>query len=234
MGKTKQIISECSQNGGTATFKFKDEVCTDADGTFNPGANEAGGLKIDGMGRACMMLSQHFFNILGNKGATTHFRCIDAEAGTMTVTKLKIIMVEFIWRRKAWGSFCKRYGVEQGKVFEGDGLIEVTLKDDALGDPLINKEACIALGLITEKQYDKCIQDVKDTAYILEEELKKHDYELIDFKMEFGIDESATDEKDHMYQRPIIADEISPSIWRILDRSGNTVDPIEAARKICG
>jgi len=218
MGKTKDITVN---NDGTCTFLFKDDACGE-NGVFDPGANQVG-LQIDGIGRASLLLTQHFFKILKEKGVTTHFISADLEKGTMIGKRLTILPVEFIWRSKAWGSFCKMYGVEQGKIL--NGLIEATLKDDALGDPRINKEACIALGKLSESQYDQCDAATRAIGVILAQEMGKHGYELIDFKVEFGIDDAG---------ELMLADELSGGIWRLLGTDGKTVDPIACAKKICG
>ena len=216
MGKTKDFITN---NDGTCTFTFKDDACGE-NGTFNPGANEVG-LKIDGMGRASLMLSRHFFPLLEKEGIPTHFHSADVERGTMTCDHLNILPVEFIWRDKAWGSFCKMYGVEQGYVL--NGLIEATLKDDALGDPRINREACVLLGKLTDEQYQRCDDDTRRIGTVLKRELAKYDYALIDFKVEFGINGKG---------EIVLADEISGGIWRLLDKEGKSVDPVACAKKI--
>jgi phosphoribosylaminoimidazole-succinocarboxamide synthase len=218
MGKTKDVIIH---SGGTCTFTFKDDACGE-DGVFNPGANEVG-LRIDGMGRASLLLSQHFFQILEKEGVSTHFRSADVEKGTMTCAHLNILPIEFIWRDKAWGSFCKMYGIEQG--FPLNGLVEATLKDDSLGDPRINKEACVKLGKLTDSQYEECVAKIRAIGKILKRELEKYGYALIDFKVEFGISAEGN---------VLLADEISGGIWRLLDKNGKSVDPIECAKKICG
>ncbi|MCL2004916.1 MAG: hypothetical protein FWG73_02020 [Planctomycetaceae bacterium] len=217
MGKTKDITVN---NDGTCTFIFKDDACGE-NGVFDPGANQVG-LSIEGKGRASLVLSQHFFPILKDAGIQTHYISSNLEQGTMTCTKLSILPVEFIWRSKAWGSFCKMYGIEQG--YPLNGLIEATLKDDALGDPRINKEACIKLGKLTEAQYDFCEEHTRKIGGILARELLKYGYELIDFKVEFGLDSKGG---------VTLADEISGDIWRVLDKDGKSVSPIECAKKIC-
>ena len=120
MGKTKDLIRN---NDGTCTFIFKDDACGE-NGVFDPGANEIG-LKIDGIGKASMLLSKYFFPILKSAGIPVHYIDIDLKAGTMLGQYLTILPVEYIWREKAWGSFCKTYGIEQGTLL--NGLIETTL-----------------------------------------------------------------------------------------------------------
>ena len=217
MGKTKDI----QINGdGTCTFTFKDDACGE-DGVFDPGANQVG-LRIDGKGRASLVLSRHFFPILEKEGIRTHCISTDVERGTMTCQYLTILPIEFIWRDKAWGSFCKMYGVEQG--FPLGGLVEATLKDDALGDPRINKEACVLLGKMTIDQYEFCESVIRRIGLILTRELEEHGYELIDFKVEFGVNQKGN---------ILLGDEISGDIWRVLDKGGKSVDPITCAKKIC-
>ena len=217
MGKTKDVHINAD---GTCTFKFRDDACGE-DGVFDPGANQVG-LKIDGKGRASLLLSQHFFPILKEEGIPVHFIRADAQMGVMYCRHLDMLPVEFIWRDKAWGSFCKMYGVEQGYAL--GGLVEATLKNDALGDPRINREACVRLGKMTQDQYDFCEFCIRRIGFILQNELEKHGYTLIDFKVEFGADSEG---------RVRLADEISGDIWRVLDKDGNSVGPVECARTIC-
>lgn len=222
MGKTKDFITNSELDGkGLCAFRFKDDACGE-NGTFDPGANQIG-LKIDGMGRASLLLSQHFFPILEQGGIPTHFRGADVANGTMTCCCLNMLPVEFIWRDKAWGSFCKIYGVEQGYVL--GGLVEATLKSDPLGDPRINKEACVLLGKLSDDQYHRCDTYIRKIGEIFKRELGKYGYTLIDFKVEFGVNNEGN---------VLLADEISGGIWRLLDSQGKPADPIECAKKICG
>ncbi len=216
MGKTKDVILN---NDGTCTLKFKDDA-TGKNGVFDPGENQVG-LTIDGMGRASLILSQHFFKILSEHNIPTHFIDCDVEEGTMTVRSLNIIPVEFIWRDVAWGSFCRAYGVEQG--FMLNGLIEATLKSDELGDPRITKETLIAIGKLSANDYDTCVDFMGKIGNILKAELAKDGLELYDFKLEFGHDSDGN---------LILGDEISGGIWRVF-KDGKSVLPIDCAKIIC-
>ena len=221
MGKTKDFITDSTlEQQGLCAFRFKDDACGE-NGTFDPGANEVG-LKIDGMGRASLLLSSHFFPIVEKEGIPTHFHSADIANGTMTCQKLNILPIEFIWRDKAWGSFCKMYGVEQG--YPLNGLIEATVKSDPLGDPRINREACVLLGKLTDEQFELCDQYIRRIGPIFKQELEKYGYTLIDFKVEFGVNAE---------EKVVLADEISGGIWRLLDKEGKSVDPVECAKKIC-
>jgi len=220
MGKTKDVTFHYDEayKCDVALFTFKDDVCS-SDGVVDPGANQTEGLSITGKGKASLLLSEHFFPLLGFN-VNTHFLRADVANGTMLCQKLNMIPLEFIWRNKAWGSFCKTYGVPQGQDL-GE-LVEVTLKNDELGDPRICEDACVKLGLVTRNDYQQCYRYTKLVGEVLARELHKHQYELIDFKVEFGLFDGVVK----------LADEISGDIWRILDKDGNPVDPITAAETI--
>ena len=249
MGKTKKIAARFED--GTIVFVFKDDACG-ADGKFDPGANQIG-LTIDGMARASLKLSVHFFRLLEAAGVRTHFlqevagvtdpdsqlkmylplnahaayceklgiEPSDSVSG-MVCKQLTMIPIEFIGRDTAAGSFCRMYGAPEGIPLHG--LIEATLKSDKLGDPRINREAAAVLGHLTYPQYDECDGMTRLIGKVLQKELAKHGYTLIDFKVEFGI---GTDGQIYL------ADEISGGIWRIKDKDGNSVDPVECAKVIC-
>ena len=66
-GKTKDVFE---LDNGNVMLKFKDD-CTGKDGVFDPGEN-AVGLTIDGIGKANLETSVHFFEILKDAGAFPH------------------------------------------------------------------------------------------------------------------------------------------------------------------
>ena len=81
-------------------------------------------------------------------------------------------------------------------------------KDDALGDPLINRSEALALGVISERDY----ANIEGMALIVNDTLKELFKEigiiLVDFKIEVG----RTPQGDL-----IIIDEISPDTCRLWD-----------------
>ena len=150
-------------------------------------------------------MSDIIFEMLEKKGIPTHFveKLSDRETLVKAVT---ILPLEVIIRNVAAGSFSKRYGVEEGKVLART-VLEFSLKDDALGDPLINDDHILALELATEEQ----LAAVRKYAYAVNEALKafflERDLKLIDFKIEFGLYDGEV----------ILADEVSPDTCRLWD-----------------
>ena len=86
------------------------------------------------------------FQLLEQQGVPTHFVEQLSERETL-VKKVSIVPLEVIIRNISAGSFAKRFGVEEGIVFD-EPTIEFSYKNDELGDPLMNAYHAIALKLL--------------------------------------------------------------------------------------
>ena len=184
VGKTKNVYKLAD---GNYLLQFKDE-CTGSAGVFDPGSN-AIGLTIAGAGLAGLKLTKHFFDIINEKGIPTHYLAADFEKVAMKVKPAEVFGkgLEVICRFRAAGSFYQRYGAyctEEGQVLPE--LVEVTLKDDVRGDPPITKDALVALGILTDSEYETLKALTRQIADIVREELQKKGIELYDIKFEFG------------------------------------------------
>lgn len=214
-GKTKDVYEN---EAGNIVFKFKDDV-TGKDGKFDPGENQVG-LTIDGVGNKNLRVTKYFFDLLKEKGISTHYIESNIEENTMTVKKAEVFGkgVEVITRYKAVGSFIRRYGLyaKNGDVL--DKYVEFTLKDDERQDPLITKEALAALGIIDEKTYDEIVKLNLEIAEVIKEELAKRGLELYDIKLEFG------KLKDN--SEVCLIDEISGGNMRVY-KGDQYIDPLE-------
>lgn len=161
---------------------------------------------IEGKGKINNMLSNYFMKVLEENKIPTHF--VEELSPTETLVKnVKIVPLETIVRNKAAGSFSKRYGIEEGTNFD-EPCLEFSLKNDDLGDPLINSSHIIALKIVNEFE----LKAIKNFAFQINEILKTHlskfQIELIDFKLEFG---------KTLNNKIILADEISPDTCRFWD-----------------
>ena len=88
--------------------------------------------------------------MLEENGIETHY--VEELNDRETVVKaVEIVPLEVIVRNVAAGSFSKRFGVEEGTVLKNPTL-EFCLKDDALGDPMINDYHILALGIATPEE----------------------------------------------------------------------------------
>jgi phosphoribosylaminoimidazole-succinocarboxamide synthase len=150
---------------------------------------------------------------LANNGVETHFlKLIDKNESL--VKRLDMLPVECVVRNIATGSLCRRLGVEEGIKFE-EPLFEFFLKDDDLGDPLINDNHITAFGWGTEKE----IVEMKEITFKINSLLCKLFREvgliLVDYKVEYGRSGDVL----------MLGDEFTPDGCRIWDaETGESLD----------
>ena len=120
---------------------------------YKDDATAFNGLKkgtISGKGIINNRMSNLLMQMLEKKGVPTHFVKELSERETL-VKKVSIVPLEVIVRNIAAGSFSKRYGVEEGVVFD-EPVVEFSYKNDALGDPLLNTSHALALKIATRDE----------------------------------------------------------------------------------
>jgi len=219
-GKTKNVFALDNSN---YLLKFKDD-CTGDDGVFDPGSNNVG-LSIDGVGKANLQMSIHFFEILKAAGIKTHFVQANLDDVTMEVLAAKPFGkgLEVICRRRAVGSFIRRYGDYIENEASLDYYVETTFKDDEKGDPLVTKDGLIALNIMSDEQYDSLKAQTKQITKIMAEDLAKFGCELYDIKFEFGYTKEGV----------ILIDEIASGNMRVY-KDGKYVNPLDLADIILG
>lgn len=198
-GKAKKVYA--TENPDYVIVSYKDD------------ATAFDGLKkgtIAGKGVVNNRMSNYLCRLLEKHGVKTHYveELNDRET---VVKKVSIVPLEVIIRNISAGSFAKRYGVEEGIVFDSP-TIEFSYKNDDLHDPLINEYHALALKLATKEEIDEIIK----TAFKINEVLKEYflslNVKLVDFKLEFGRLADGT---------VVLADEISPDTCRFWDAKTN-------------
>ena len=169
---------------------------------------------IVGKGVINNKMTNYLMQQLEKVGVPTHFveQLSDRET---VVKKVSIVPLEVIIRNISAGSFAKRYGVEEGIVFDAP-TIEFSYKNDDLHDPLINDYHAVALKLATAEE----IETIRKMAFQVNDFLKsafKHmGIDLVDFKLEFGKTPDG---------QIVLADEISPDTCRFWDsKTGEKLD----------
>ena len=194
-GKAKKVFATDDPN--LVIVSYKDDATA-----FN-------GLKkgtIVGKGVVNNKVTNHLMQLLEQEGVPTHF--VEELSDRDTVVKhVSIVPLEVIIRNISAGSFAKRFGVEEGIVFD-EPTIEFSYKNDDLGDPLMNAYHARALKLATAEE----IETIKAMAFKVNEVLKAFfkavNVDLVDFKLEFGRLNDGT---------IVLADEISPDTCRFWD-----------------
>ncbi len=212
-GKTKDVYE---LENGNCLLKFKDD-CTGKDGVFDPGENQVG-ITIDGVGDVNLRMSIYFFEKVNAAGIKTHYINANLEDTTMEVLPAKVFGhgLEVICRYKAVGSFIRRYGdyIEEGADLPA--YVEMTFKNDEKGDPLVIKDALVALGVMTDKQYDDIKVMTQQITKIVADDLKEKGLDLYDIKFEFGYDKDGS---------VMLIDEIASGNMRVY-KDGQYIDPM--------
>ena len=216
-GKTKNVYA---LENGNCLLKFKDD-CTGKDGVFDPGENSVG-LTIEGVGDVNLRMSIYFFEKINAAGIKTHYVNANLQDTTLEVLPAKVFGhgLEVICRYKAVGSFIRRYGdyIEEGADLPA--YVEMTFKNDAKGDPLVIKDALVALGVMTDKQYDDIKDMTQKITKIVADDLKEKGLDLYDIKFEFGYDPNGD---------VMLIDEIASGNMRVY-KDGEYIDPMTLSK----
>lgn len=220
-GKTKAVY-RIDEN--TLQLIFKDDM-TGTDGIFDPGANQIS-LSLAGAGKANLAMSVYFFEKLAKAGIKTHYLSANMEEGSMQVIECTPFGkgLEMISRFKAVGSFMRRYGLYATEGQDLNNYVEITIKDDQAGDPLITKDALIELGILTSAEYEELIRLSKQIAALIKIELALKGITLYDIKLEFGRSKEG---------EILLVDEISSGNMRAY-KNGARLEPFELHEAILG
>ncbi len=203
-GKAKRLFN--TDDAHLVIAEFKDDLTA-----FN-------GAKKDseaGKGALNNKISTELFKMLSANGVESHFvKMLDDT--NMLCKKVDIILIEVIVRNVATGSLSKNLGIPDGTVLPFT-LVEFDYKNDALGDPKLNDQHCLILGLVkNEAELDLLRAKARQINDILRPYFHAKGLNLVDFKLEFGRDENGN---------IILADEISPDNCRFWDlKTGEKMD----------
>lgn len=164
---------------------------------------------IVGKGAINNRMTNHVFKLIGERGIPTHLveELSDRETA---VKKVEIVPLEVIVRNVAAGSFSKRMGVEEGRELLCP-ILEFSYKNDDLGDPFINDDYALALGLATQEEIDKIKDYTRTVNQVMKDYFLSLGLKLIDFKIEFG----------RFHGEILLADEVSPDTCRLWDVKTN-------------
>ena len=194
-GKAKKVYA--TDDANLCIVSYKDDATA-----FN-------GLKkgtIAGKGVINNRVTNYLMGLLEKEGIPTHFVEELSERDTL-VRRVSIVPLEVIVRNIAAGSFSKRFGVAEGTDLACSTL-EFCLKDDDLGDPMVNEYHIYACGWATRED----VATISELAFKVNDFLTNYFAKigilLVDFKLEFGKTADG---------RIVLADEISPDTCRFWD-----------------
>lgn len=143
------------------------------------------------------------------QGIPTHFETLLNDQECL-VKKLTMLPVECVVRNRAAGSMCRRLGIKEGTVLNPP-TFEFFLKDDALGDPMINESHIETFGWATKAQVEQMKTMTFKVNEILKEIFLAGNMLLVDSKLEFGLFDGEL----------VLGDEFSPDGCRLWDKDTN-------------
>ncbi|MBR0109049.1 MAG: phosphoribosylaminoimidazolesuccinocarboxamide synthase [Bacteroidales bacterium] len=195
-GNEKRIYAD--DNPHQVVFHFNDVVVA-----YN-GVKRA---RLKGKGILTNKISSFLLGHLNDCGVPTHFieRLDDRE---QLCRKIEIIPLEVVVHNRMAGTLAAKLGVEDG-FKPVNTIVDLCYNNDELGDPLVNRDQAVALGLASYEDLDKMLVMARRAGSLLTELFHKAGIELVDAKIEFG---RASDTGEI-----IISDEISPDTCRLWD-----------------
>ncbi|MFT2111327.1 phosphoribosylaminoimidazolesuccinocarboxamide synthase [Marinomonas sp. 2405UD68-3] len=142
---------------------------------------------------------------LQEAGIPTHFEACLSDTESL-VKSLDMMPIECVVRNVAAGSLCRRLGVTEGQELNPP-TFELFLKNDALGDPMINESHVESFGWANASDLAKA----KELTYKVNDVLKalfaSGGMMLVDYKLEFGL----------FHGEVVLGDEFSPDGCRLWD-----------------
>ena len=160
---------------------------------------------LAGKGAVNNQFNAFIMNYLGENGIAHHL--IDLMDNTHSLVRsLDMFPIECVIRNRATGSICRRLGTKDGLILEKP-LFEFFLKDDDLGDPLINRNHIVSFGWAKDDQLDEMISTSHKVNELLTKLFADSGMILVDFKLEFGISDG----------KILLGDEFTPDGCRLWD-----------------
>ncbi|AKX34578.1 phosphoribosylaminoimidazole-succinocarboxamide synthase [Spiroplasma litorale] len=201
-GKSK--ICYATDNENELNIFFKNEITA---------FNKLKKATIESKGVLTAKISNIIFKYLEKNNINTHLlKVIDDQ--NVLVKKLKMFNIEIIIRNIAAGSITKRLGIKEATTFDKP-IFELCYKNDDFGDPLINDDHCVVLGLTTLEELQKIKDITLKINNLLIDLFKKINIKVVDFKIELGLDSE---------NNICLGDEISPDTCRFWDENNRKLD----------
>lgn len=193
-GKAKRIYA--TDDPQLVVQEFKDDATA-----FDGEKHEL----ISGKGYCNAQIAGLFFAHLNELKIPTHFKEM-VNDNSMLIVHLDMLRVEFVVRNVAAGSISKRLGFPEGEKL-AQPIVEYYYKEDALHDPMLNRNHIYVMGLSDAETMDECEGLSLKINELLTDFFKRCGLRLVDFKLEFGTQGG----------KVYLGDEISPDTCRLWD-----------------
>jgi phosphoribosylaminoimidazole-succinocarboxamide synthase len=180
---------------------------------------------FSGKGSINAQITSILYQRMAKKGVLTHW-ISDVNASEMICQKVQVIPLEVVIRNRLAGSTAKKLGITEGTPLS-EPLVEFYYKDDALGDPFISDDQAMVMKAVPQRADLETLKaQARKINELLKAEFAGAGLELIDFKLEFGRNQSG---------EIILADEVSPDTCRLWDlKTGDKFDKDRFRRDLGG
>ena len=194
-GKAKSMFT--TNNPNELIMEFRD------DASAFDGKKRA---SLAGKGAVNNQFNAFIMDYLGDNGIDHHLINLIDNTHSL-VHSLDMFPIECVIRNRATGSICRRLGTEDGLILEKP-LFEFFLKDDDLGDPLINRNHIVSFGWAKDDELDEMISTSHKVNELLTKLFADSGMILVDFKLEFGVSNG----------KILLGDEFTPDGCRVWDK----------------
>lgn len=162
--------------------------------------------QLDRKGMVNNRFSAFIMDKLKAAGIPVHHEKLLSDTESL-VKRLDMIPVECVVRNFAAGSLVRRLGVEEGLELNPP-TFELFLKNDALGDPMVNEYHVRSFGWATDAQLNRMKELSFQVNTVLKQMFDAGNMLLVDFKLEFGV----------FHGEIVLGDEFSPDGCRLWDK----------------
>ncbi|AJD47704.1 phosphoribosylaminoimidazolesuccinocarboxamide synthase [Isoalcanivorax pacificus W11-5] len=162
--------------------------------------------KLERKGAVNNQFNAFIMQKLAAAGIPTHFEKLLSPQESL-VKRLTMIPVECVVRNISAGSICRRLGVEEGLALNPP-TFEMFLKNDALGDPMINEYHVRSFGWAEPEHIEKMKALTFQVNDVLKALFLDGNMLLVDYKLEFGLFNGEV----------MLGDEFSPDGCRLWDK----------------
>lgn len=162
--------------------------------------------QLDRKGMVNNRFSAFIMDKLKASGVPVHHEKLLSDTESL-VKRLDMIPVECVVRNFAAGSLVRRLGVEEGLELNPP-TFELFLKNDALGDPMVNEYHVRSFGWATDAQLNRMKELSFQVNTVLKQMFDAGNMLLVDFKLEFGV----------FHGEIVLGDEFSPDGCRLWDK----------------
>lgn len=162
--------------------------------------------QLDRKGAVNNQFNAFIMQKLSVAGIPTHFEKLLSPTEAL-VKKMEMIPLECVVRNFAAGSLVRRLGVTEGEALNPP-TFELFLKNDALGDPMVNESHAQSFGWATPEQIEKMRTLTFKVNEVLAALFLEGGMLLVDYKLEFGVFNGEI----------VLGDEFSPDGCRLWDK----------------